>query len=172
VSLERRLVILAGARARRWLDLPEVNVAIFSFLLHLVWEFMQVPLFAGMPSAGHWATIEVCLQATVGDAVIAVTAFWGVAALTRSRAWILTPTGTQLLAFVGIGVVTIAMELLATQVLGRWVYSPTMPIVPIVNVGLSPLLQWMIVPLLMVWIVRRQLAGARLLRRQRDRATK
>ena len=36
------------------IDGPETNVAIFAFLLNLVWEFAQVPFFAGMPSADHW----------------------------------------------------------------------------------------------------------------------
>jgi hypothetical protein len=39
--------------AGRWLDVPEVHVAIFSFFLHLVWEFLHVPL---SPDAltRHW----------------------------------------------------------------------------------------------------------------------
>ena len=35
-----------------------------------------------------------------------------------------------------------------------------MPVIPGIGVGLSPLLQWIILPLLLVWFVRRQLAGA------------
>jgi hypothetical protein len=35
--------------AGRWLDVPEVHVAIFSFLLHLVWEFLRVPLSPTCP---------------------------------------------------------------------------------------------------------------------------
>lgn len=32
-------------------EAPETNVVIFAFLLNLVWELAQVPLFAGMPTA-------------------------------------------------------------------------------------------------------------------------
>lgn len=63
----------------RWFQIPEVAVAAVSFVLHLVWEFAQVPLFADMPSLGHWHAIQVCASATAGDAVIALIAFWGVA---------------------------------------------------------------------------------------------
>ena len=141
----------------------------FAFLLHLAWEFAQVPLFARMPSASHWAAVQVCGRAAVGDALIALVAFWGVAATARSRAWVLAPTRGQLLVFLGIGIlITIVMEWLATQVLGRWAYGPEMPIVPVLGVGVSPLLQWVVVPPLVLWIVRRQLLGMEALRRQRE----
>lgn len=158
-----------GKSAMRWWCAPEANVALFSFLLHLVWEFAQVPLFAGMPSADHWAAVRVCARATVGDAVIALLAFWGVAATARSRTWVLAPTRGQCLAFLGIGIlITIAMERLATEVLGRWAYGAEMPIVPILRVGLSPLPQWVVVPPLVLWIVRRQLFGMEALRRRSE----
>jgi hypothetical protein len=45
-----------GARSRNQGDIlqtPEVNVAIFSFLLNFVWEIWQAPFFAGMLDASH-----------------------------------------------------------------------------------------------------------------------
>ena len=147
-----------GPIARRLIDAPEFNVAIFAFLLNLPWEFAQVPLFAGMPSAGHWRAIQVCGRATLGDVVIALAAFWVVAASARARRWILAPTPRQVTGFVAVGVlITIVMEWLATQVVGRWAYAEAMPVVPVLGVGLSPLLQWIVLPLLVVWFVRRQL---------------
>jgi hypothetical protein len=64
---------------------PETHVAIFAFLLNLVWEFAQGPLFAGMPTADHWRAILGCGRATLGDAAIALVAFWGVARRWRAR---------------------------------------------------------------------------------------
>ena len=32
-----------------------------------------------------------------------------------------------------------------------------MPIVPVVGIGLTPLLQWLLIPPLAIWFVRRQL---------------
>lgn len=142
----------------RLIGAPEFNVAVFAFLLNLPWEFAQVPLFADMPSAGHWRAIQVCGRATLGDVVIALTAFWVVAASARARRWILAPTPRQVAGFVAVGVlITIVMEWLATQVVGRWAYAEAMPVVPVLGVGLSPLLQWIVLPLLVVWFVRRQL---------------
>jgi hypothetical protein len=144
--------------ASRLIDAPEFNVAIFAFLLNLPWEFAQVPLFEGMPSAGHWRAIQVCGRAALGDVVITLVAFWGIAIAVRLRSWILRPTSRQVAGFVAIGVViTILMEWLATQVFGRWAYAEAMPVVPVLGVGLSPLLQWIVLPPLVVWFVRRQL---------------
>jgi hypothetical protein len=142
----------------QWLDLPETNVLIFALLLNFVWEFAQVPLFASMSTADHWAAIAVCARATLGDALIALIAFWAAAITGGSRRWILEPRRSQLITYLAVGIaITIVMEWLATRVLDRWAYAPSMPIIPLLGVGLSPIIQWLIVPLLLVWFVRRQL---------------
>ncbi len=140
------------------LEAPETNVAIFAFLLNLTWEFAQVPLFAGMSSAEHWRAILVCGRATLGDVCISLVAFWAVAACTRARSWVLRPAVRQVSGFVAVGVlITMVMEWLATQVLGRWSYGEAMPVIPLLEVGLSPLLQWIVLPPIVLWLVRRQL---------------
>lgn len=98
------------ASRTRVADLPELNVAIFSFLLNFMWEFFQVPFFRGMATAPH-----VCIRATFGDAVIALMAFWAMAVAVRSRTWILRPSPRQMVGFVAVGVgITILFEWLAT----------------------------------------------------------
>lgn len=143
---------------KRLLDAPETNVALFAFLLNLPWEFAQVPFFAGMPAAQHWSGILVCARATLGDVVIALAAFWAVALAAGGRTWVTAPTPRRTAGFVSAGVlITIAMERLATGVLARWTYAEAMPVVPVVDVGVTPLVQWMVIPPVMLWFVRRQL---------------
>ncbi len=147
-------------RRRRLLDAPEVNVALFAFLLHLPWEFWQVPFFAGMAAAAHWSAVQVCTRAALGDALIALLAFLAVAAAARSRRWVVKPTWRTVCAYVAVGlVVTVAIERLSTA-WGRWAYGDAMPVVPVLGVGLLPLLQWLVLPPLTVWFVRRQLGRA------------
>ncbi|MEW5926088.1 MAG: hypothetical protein AB1941_01245 [Gemmatimonadota bacterium] len=137
--------------------LPEVNVAIFAFLLNFVWEFWQVPFFEGMAAAPHWDAVRLCTRATLGDAGIALVGFWAVAAA-RSRAWILRPTWGEVAGFTAVGVaITFAVEWLATEVWGRWAYAESMPTLPLLGTGILPLLQWMVLPPLVVWFVHRQL---------------
>jgi hypothetical protein len=143
---------------RRVLDAPEANVTVFAFLLNYPWEFLQAPLFRGMATAPHWEAVKFCTGATLGDAVIVVVAFWGVAAAAGNRRWILVPSAAQIAGFVAIGLaITLVLERLATGPLGRWAYAEGMPVVPLLGVGLSPVLQWILLPPLEVWLVRRQL---------------
>ncbi len=63
-------------------------------------------------------------------------------------------------AFLAIGLgITIVFELLATGPLNRWEYGELMPMVPIIRVGASPVAQWVILPLLQLWLVKRQIIG-------------
>ncbi|WP_018862168.1 MULTISPECIES: hypothetical protein [unclassified Thioalkalivibrio] len=145
---------------QRILALPEFNVAVFAFLLNYPWEFLQVPFFDDMPTMPHWEAVVFCTRATLGDVLIALAAFWGVAALARNRSWILQPTLRTVLLFVAIGVViTIGLEWHATEIDDRWQYADTMPTLPILGTGLLPLVQWVILPLLLIWFVRRQVRG-------------
>jgi hypothetical protein len=152
-------------RPSRWLAvtwLPEFNVAVFAFLLNYPWEFSQVPLFAGVADAPHWTAIKGCAIAALGDAVIMLVAYWFVAVIARSRHWIAVPTAAHLMLFVAVGVtITVVIEQLALRGLWfkSWSYSPLMPVIPGIGVGLSPLLQWLVLPPLTAWFVRRQLAA-------------
>ncbi len=141
-----------------FLSLPELNVAIFSFLLNFVWEMWQIPFFVATPSDPHWVGVVSCTQATFGDVAISLFAFWCVATVTRSRSWILNSSPSQVGAFVAVGVViTIILEALATGPLERWTYTSSMPTLPVLGTGILPLLQWILLPLLTIWFVRRQL---------------
>ena len=137
---------------------PELNIAFFSFAFHFIWEFIQVPTYAGMAELDHWQGVLVCTQATFGDVGIALVAFWTTSISVRSRQWIraleLKPLGIYVLTGIAI---TIALEYIYTQITHRWTYSDLMPLVPPLGTGLSPLLQWILVPLLVVLVVRRQI---------------
>ena len=72
-------------------EVPELPVAFFSFLLHFVWEFVQVPTYTGMAAMAHWEAIKLCMSATFGDVGFALTAFWIASLAARSRDWIHQP---------------------------------------------------------------------------------
>lgn len=143
--------------------LPEFSVVVFALLLNYPWEFLQVPLFADMAQAAHWDAIRTCTRATLGDAVIMLIAYWTVSLVARDRSWVLVPSTARTFIFAATGVViTIAIEMLAVAGiwLGGWRYSSLMPVVPGIGVGLSPLLQWVVLPPLVVWFSRRQILGS------------
>ena len=142
---------------------PTFNIAIFALLLSLPWEFGQMWLYVDSAETSHLQGIRICMAATAGDAVIMLIAFGVVALAARSPAWVRVPTIRQVSGFVAIGlVVTIAVEIVATRSNGQfsWRYAPAMPVTPLFGVGLVPLLMWVVVPLLVLWFVRRQIAGS------------
>ena len=144
-------------------DHPAFNVAIFALLLSLPWEFGQMWLYAGASEMSHLRGIQICMAATLGDAVIMLIAFGVVAAVARSQNWVLAPKTSQVGGFVLIGLaIAIGVEVIATRSDGAfsWRYSPTMPVTPLLGIGLAPLLMWLVVPLLVLWFVRRQIGPA------------
>ena len=143
---------------------PEFNVTIFALLLNFAWEILQAPLYVGMADMPHAQVTRACLQATIGDAVIMLIAYGAVAVVARSRRWIVAALGWQLVSFTLIGVsITVAIEWLATHGywFGNWRYQSAMPLAPGTGIGVAPLLQWVVLPLLTVWFVRRQIARGR-----------
>lgn len=142
---------------------PEFNLAVFALLLNFPWEVLQAPLFEGMSAAPHSAVIGACLQATLGDAVIMLLAHLSVVIATRRRRWVMAPALREVAGFVTVGVaITAIIEWLATRGhwVQSWVYSSSMPLIPGVGVGLSPLLQWVLVPPVVLWFAHRQSAFA------------
>ena len=137
----------------------EFNLVIFSFLLHFVWEFVQAPTYAGMIELNHWDGIKLCMSATFGDVGFALTAYWITALSARSRSWVLHPDPKDILIFLSVGIaLTIGFEYYYTNISLRWTYSELMPLVPPFGTGLSPLLQWIIIPILVLWFTQRQLS--------------
>lgn len=143
---------------------PEINIVLFGFLLNYPWEMIQSPLFEGERMASHWDAVKTCTKAAAGDSLILLVSYWAIAAAARNRWWFVGATAIQKMGFVAIGLaITIVLERLATSSLipgWGWSYSEVMPVVPGLDVAAVPLLQWAILPLLAIWLVRRQLSGS------------
>lgn len=134
----------------------EVDLLILSFLGHFAWEILQAPLFSSLDATAHFAGILVCLRATFGDLGIALGAFWCTAWLSGSRDWVARPTLRLTCLFIGIGLaVTIGFEFVSTDILDRWAYGPAMLRLPVVGTGLAPLMQWLVVPTLVLCYLKR-----------------
>lgn len=142
----------------RWLNSPEVNVAIFSFLLSFLWETQQMPFYRVPSELSCFDMTRNCTLATVGDVGISLVSFWTVAAISKSRQWVHQPSWRQISIFTLVGVViTVVFEALATGPLGVWAYAESMPTLPFLGTGLVPLSMWLLMPPLTIWFVKRQL---------------
>lgn len=142
------------------LDNPALNIALFALLLSLPWEFGQMWFYAGAAEISHLRGIAICMAATVGDAAIMLLAFAGVSISARSQDRVHAPQRSQVVAFLLMGLITtLAIEFVATRTDSDfgWRYAPSMPVTPVLSIGLVPLLMWVVVPLLTLWFVRRQI---------------
>jgi hypothetical protein len=110
-----------------------------------------------------WVTgLLICLQAALGDGLL-VLALYGLGyAFFRRREWILQPgvAGYTLLVLAGM-VIAVAIEMHALA-WGRWAYNARMPIIPGIGVGLIPVVQMMMLPLLAAHLTRWRLVRTRL----------
>jgi hypothetical protein len=98
---------------------PEFAVAVFAFLLNFPWEFLQTPLYVGMPALPHWEAIKICTRAALGDVAIMLLAFAVVALLIKDRHWIVRANVAHAacLSLAGL-VVTTMIEWLAIMTCG------------------------------------------------------
>lgn len=119
---------------------------VFSFVLHLGWEVVQLPLYTiwSEPIARQAFAVVHC---TLGDLMIAGLSLLAAVALVGRQDW--PNSGLRavwlLLLFFGAGY-TVYSEWLNVSVRGSWAYSPLMPTLPLIGTGLSPLMQWVLVP--------------------------
>lgn len=127
--------------------------------MHLVWEIAQLPLYTLWETGTPRVMATSVLHCTGGDVLIALGSL-GLAIIGFGRAnW---PVRGNLRVAVGaivFGVAyTIFSEWLNTEIRGAWAYRTLMPVVPPFGTGLSPLLQWIVVPGFALWWAQRGIA--------------
>ncbi len=133
-----------------------LRYVIASGVLNLIWEIAQMPLYTLWLTGSIPEISYAILHCTVGDILIASLSLTGARVILRARNW---PRDRS----VSVAVVTIALALVYTvfsewwnvEVRQAWAYRDIMPRLPGIGTGLSPLLQWLVVPLLVFWIVAR-----------------
>ncbi|MDF1567679.1 MAG: hypothetical protein RQ801_13635 [Spirochaetaceae bacterium] len=119
-----------------------------------LWEMLQMPLFAEMEFSDPKSWL-ICFRASLGDGVIVLT-IWVIGfAVFRKTAWAenLDARSIPILLLSG-SLIAIGIEWLALEA-GRWRYSEIMPLVPLVNVGLIPFLQLLILPWISIRLASR-----------------
>lgn len=135
-----------------------------SFLLHLLWENAQMPLFEGYGSFTEHFWI--CLVATAtGDMIFMAVIYLSLALAHNNVLWVSDPKSyryhaTWVLPVIVGTLLAVSYELWAVMHKAHWYEYGSMPIIPIVEVGLTPVLQMIVVPLVTLllcrWLLKRQ----------------
>ncbi|MEO6403462.1 MAG: hypothetical protein ABIP62_15775, partial [Vicinamibacteria bacterium] len=121
-----------------------------------VWEMAQARFFATMKGLPMWEATRWCAGAAGWDVAITTAAYAVGALATLDLRWPLRQHVHlgAVAAYLATGLaVTVAIERWALRV-GHWRYTDSMPLV--VGIGLTPLLQWIAIPLLVLGVVRRR----------------
>ena len=132
---------------------------------HFLWEAAQLPLYTlwrtGTPGEIAFALIH----CTGGNVLITTMTLAAAVALARRFRW--PPFGRRMVftAIVLGTAYTIFSEWLNVAIRGTWSYTVAMPVLPWLGTGLTPSLQWLIVPGLALAIIGHRYRRARRLAR-------
>ncbi len=122
----------------------------FSFFLNYAWELLQMPLYKN--TVFDLKHIAFCGLASVADTIMVLLLYFGFATIYKQPFWIKHINIQRTLMLVtlgGIGAILGEMRHLSQ---GNWVYASSMPILPFVEIGLSPVLQFMLLPVLSFYL--------------------
>ena len=120
---------------------------------NLIWEFVHMPLYT-IWNEGTWGEIVfAAVHCTCGDILIAMSALM-LALMLSGRGWphvaAMRRSVTVLTLLFGLAY-TLFSEWLNIVIRAAWAYSDLMPIIPVLDAGLSPVLQWIVIPLVAFW---------------------
>jgi hypothetical protein len=124
----------------------------------LVWEATHLPLYTLWQTGTSGEMLFAVVHCTLGDLLIALAVMTLSLVIAGHRDWPhrrFAAVAALTLAF-GLGY-TVFSEWLNIVVRKSWGYSDLMPVVPLfgLEIGLSPLLQWMTVPALALYAAHR-----------------
>ena len=122
------------------------------------WEVLQAPLYSGMES---WRFVMWhCFRAAIGDGLLVLLIFAAAAATQRSLGWFRTPRAPAIVAVLVAGLALgVLVEWWGLNWARRWTYSDLMPLVPGLGIGAVPILQILVLPPVVFWILSRHKMG-------------
>lgn len=158
-SFEQGMAGRLHLRLREWLR-RTLGWGALALGPNLAWEVVQLPLYStwytGKPAALTYAVAH----CTIGDGMIAAATYLATATITRSIDWPRTAPLHGLVLITAIGTAYTAWsEYRNVYVAMSWAYASSMPTIG--GIGLSPLLQWLVLPAVTLFLMRRWQSGSR-----------
>lgn len=129
--------------------------------LHLIWEVAQLPLYTIWRTGTLREIAFAVFHCTIGDLMIAMLSLIVALICFGGPAWPRERFTAVMVATLVTGIgYTVYSEYLNTAVRKAWAYSELMPTLPPFGTGITPLLQWIVVPMLgfaAIWLWRRRI---------------
>jgi len=137
--------------------IPELSLISWSFFLNFFWEVVQT-YFYTLKDSPFRNMLYGWIHCTFGDVLLTLGSFWLVSIVSRNRRCSLKLNRLNFIGFIMIGIIgTVISERVNVHILKSWVYNQSMPIIPWLNVGLTPILQWVIIPPAAILLVKHHL---------------
>lgn len=119
---------------------------------NLTWEFAQMPLYTLWETGTLNEIAFAAIHCTGGDILIALSALTVALVLFGTHQWPEEGLWHVALPAITIGLgYTLFSEWLNIEIREVWTYRDLMPVIPVANIGLSPLAQWIVIPALAFW---------------------
>ncbi|GLI58073.1 hypothetical protein PM10SUCC1_35870 [Propionigenium maris DSM 9537] len=131
----------------------------FGFLIFGMWEWIQTPFFTDITDEIN-IIVWYRVHCTIGDIMIMGFSilFWSL--IKRSNTWFFAPRGRDYLAVTIMGTAyTAYSEILNVVVRRSWAYSELMPMIPGTHIGIVPIVQWLALPSIILYICARFTRG-------------
>ena len=142
------------AKKFHYFQIPEVSLCFSAFFLHFFWEVLHT-YFYTLKDFDFSTMLYGWLHCTGGDVMITLGTFWLVSLISWNRRWFLRLNSANFAGFIMAGVgYTFWSEWLNVHRFQSWSYNESMPIIPWVKVGLTPILQWFVIPSVVIVLVR------------------
>jgi len=125
-------------------------MAVTSFIFNEVWELVQMPLYySAFYNLGH---IIFCTLGALADTIMVLLLYFSFAFIYKNIFWIAQRNWFKIFVVMLTGAVGAVLSEKRHLLLGSWAYDQSMPIVPFVNVGLSPFLQFFLLPVIIYFL--------------------
>jgi hypothetical protein len=116
---------------------------------NLLWEMAHVPLYTLWVTGSPGEIVYAVLHCTVGDVMIASVCLLLSLVIIGRSAWPRARFDAVALATILMALsYTVFSEWLNIEVQGAWAYREAMPRLPGLGTGLTPIVQWIVVPVL------------------------
>lgn len=145
---------------------------ISNYVLHYLWEIGHSRFYLGYQAWPLSMHAPACLGCALGDLVISGIAYGITAKRFGSWRWVIgDKIARPALFWIGLGLgLTVVLEYIA-QGVDMWQYAATMP--TLLGVGLTPIGQWIVVPVLTLFVINTaQSISVRLSFPRKDRTAK
>lgn len=130
-----------------------VAIVLLGTFLNAIWEFAHAPLYRFF--AYDVEHMIICLLAALADMLLLLFLFFAFGLLYGDIHWIRQLSLSRMFVLVLFGGAGAIIGEIWHTTRGDWYYTDAMPMIPLLDVGIYPVLQFMLLPLIVFTMVRK-----------------